>query len=79
MGAILQSLGRTIVAGLVILLIVLFAAGTVGTGFPADFPVIEDASLQKPVIGFGAAGPVTRTPVIFPAPVSISTPQPVPQ
>jgi pimeloyl-ACP methyl ester carboxylesterase len=41
------------------------AAGTVGTGFPAGFPVIEDASLQKPVIGFGAAGPVTRTPVIF--------------
>jgi len=41
------------------------AAGTVGTTFPADFPVIEDASLGKPVIGFGAAGPVTRTPVIF--------------
>jgi pimeloyl-ACP methyl ester carboxylesterase len=41
------------------------AAGTVGTSFPADFPVIEDASLQKPVIGFGAAGPVVRTPVIF--------------
>ena len=41
------------------------AAGTVGTSFPAGFPVIEDASLQKPVIGFGAAGPVTRTPVIF--------------
>lgn len=41
------------------------AAGTVGTSFPADFPVIEDASLGKPVIGFGAAGAVTRTPVIF--------------
>ena len=41
------------------------AAGTVGTTFPADFPVIEDASLGKPVIGFGAAGAVTRTPVIF--------------
>ena len=41
------------------------AAGTVGTTFPADFPVIEDATLQKPVIGFGAAGAVTRTPVIF--------------
>lgn len=41
------------------------AAGTVGTSFPPDFPVIEDASLQKPVIGFGAAGPVSRTPVIF--------------
>jgi pimeloyl-ACP methyl ester carboxylesterase len=41
------------------------AAGTVGTTLPADFPVIEDASLGKPVIGFGASGPVTRTPVIF--------------
>lgn len=41
------------------------AAGTVGTTFPEGFPVIEDASLAKPVIGFGAAGPVTRTPVIF--------------
>lgn len=41
------------------------AAGTVGTSFPADFPVIEDASLGQPVIGFGAAGVVTRTPVIL--------------
>jgi pimeloyl-ACP methyl ester carboxylesterase len=41
------------------------AAGTVGTSFPSDFPVIVDASLGVPVIGFGAAGAVTRTPVIF--------------
>lgn len=41
------------------------AAGTVGTSFPAGFPVIEDATLQKPVIGFGAAGPVSRVPVIL--------------
>lgn len=41
------------------------AAGTVGSTFPTGFPVIEDASLAKPVIGFGAAGAVTRTPVIF--------------
>jgi pimeloyl-ACP methyl ester carboxylesterase len=41
------------------------AAGTVGSTLPADFPVIEDASLRKPVIGFGAAGPVSRTPVVF--------------
>lgn len=41
------------------------AAGTVGTTFPAGFPVIEDASLGRPVIGFGAAGPVNRVPVIF--------------
>jgi pimeloyl-ACP methyl ester carboxylesterase len=41
------------------------AAGTVGTTLPADFPVIEDTSLHQPIIGFGAAGTVTRTPVIF--------------
>src|SRR4051794_10900870 len=41
------------------------AAGTVGTTFPADFPVIEDTSLARPVIGFGAAGAVTHVPVIF--------------
>jgi len=41
------------------------AAGTVGSTLPAGFPVIVDTSLGKPVIGFGAAGPVTRTPVIF--------------
>ena len=41
------------------------AGGTVGTTLPAGFPVIEDASLAKPVIGFGAAGRATRTPVIF--------------
>lgn len=41
------------------------AAGTVGTEFPTGFPAIEDASLARPVIGFGAAGPIQRTPVIF--------------
>ncbi|HEU5296347.1 MAG TPA: hypothetical protein VFU71_16330 [Burkholderiaceae bacterium] len=41
------------------------AAGTVGTTLPDGFPSIEDTSLHKPLIGFGAAGPVTRTPVIF--------------
>ncbi|MEO7853919.1 MAG: hypothetical protein ABIR94_16950, partial [Rubrivivax sp.] len=41
------------------------AGGTVGNTLPADFPVIEDTSLGKPVTGFGAAGPVSRTPVIF--------------
>jgi pimeloyl-ACP methyl ester carboxylesterase len=40
-------------------------AATVGTSFPAGFPTIVDASLGVPVIGFGAAGPVERTPVIF--------------
>lgn len=40
-------------------------ADTVGTSLPPDFPVIVDASLGVPVIGFGAQGPVTRTPVIL--------------
>jgi pimeloyl-ACP methyl ester carboxylesterase len=51
-------------------LVFAFAAGTsasasVGTSFPAGFPVIPDASLGTPVIGFGAAGPLQHTPVIF--------------
>lgn len=41
------------------------AGRAVGTSFPEDFPVIKDASLGVPVIGFGATGRVTRTPVIF--------------
>lgn len=41
------------------------ASGTVGTSFPSGFPVITDASLGTPVIGFGAAGRLRHTPVIF--------------
>jgi hypothetical protein len=41
------------------------STATVGTTFPAGFAVPTDASLGIPVIGFGAAGRVTRTPVIF--------------
>ena len=41
------------------------AGGTVGNTLPAGFPAIEDTSLHRPLIGFGAVGPVTRTPVIF--------------
>ena len=53
-------------AAALVFAVVVQAAGTVGNAFPVDFPVIEDASLTgKAVIGFGAAGPVTRTPVIF--------------
>jgi pimeloyl-ACP methyl ester carboxylesterase len=40
-------------------------AATVPTTFPPGFAVPTDASLGAPVIGFGAAGPVTRTPVIL--------------
>jgi hypothetical protein len=41
------------------------AAGVVGNTLPPGFPAIEDTSLAKPLIGFGAAGPVSRTPVIL--------------
>jgi pimeloyl-ACP methyl ester carboxylesterase len=41
------------------------AAGTVGTSFPTGFATPVDASLGVPVLGFGAAGAVTRTPVIL--------------
>jgi pimeloyl-ACP methyl ester carboxylesterase len=40
-------------------------AEQVGTTFPKRFPVILDASLGVPVLGFGGAGPAKRTPVIF--------------
>lgn len=41
------------------------ADGRVGSSFPADFPVLRDASLGTPLLGFGAAGAVRNTPVIF--------------
>ncbi|MEJ8859555.1 hypothetical protein WKW79_33685 [Variovorax robiniae] len=41
------------------------AAGIVGNTLPPGFPAIEDTSLARPLIGFGAAGPLARTPVIF--------------
>jgi pimeloyl-ACP methyl ester carboxylesterase len=41
------------------------ADGTVGTSLPPRFPTILDASLHTPLLGFGANGPVTRTPIIF--------------
>jgi pimeloyl-ACP methyl ester carboxylesterase len=41
-------------------------SNTVGTSFPAGFPVIVDATLGTPVLGFGSAeGPVAHTPVVF--------------
>ena len=57
-----------IAAGLTVVLVLMsrvIAGGTVGTALPPDFPVIIDVSLGVPGIGFGAAGPVQRTPVIF--------------
>lgn len=57
---------RTLLAALAAALIVAAPASAgVGTSFPPDFPAIADASLGIPVIGFGAAGTVARTPVIL--------------
>jgi pimeloyl-ACP methyl ester carboxylesterase len=61
---------RTLVALLASLLMAIVIAtpaqgATIGTNFPSGFPTIVDASLGVPVIGFGAAGPVEHTPVIF--------------
>jgi pimeloyl-ACP methyl ester carboxylesterase len=41
------------------------ANAATGTTFPSGFAVPTDASLGVPVLGFGAAGPLTRTPVIL--------------
>ena len=57
--------GVVIAALLGSLLFAVGASGTIGTSFPAGFPVITDASLGTPVLGFGAAGPLEHTPVIF--------------
>jgi pimeloyl-ACP methyl ester carboxylesterase len=57
MGGVVALLGALLLAGP--------ASAQVGTSFPAGFPVIVDASLGVPVLGFGAAGDVRRTPVVF--------------
>jgi pimeloyl-ACP methyl ester carboxylesterase len=41
------------------------AASAVGTSFPEGFQTPTDALLGVPVLGFGAAGPIHRTPVIL--------------
>jgi pimeloyl-ACP methyl ester carboxylesterase len=64
----IKTLTRRIVAAIGLGLAAAGAAhadGIVGTSLPAEFPVILDASLGKPVIGFGATGRASRTPVIF--------------
>jgi pimeloyl-ACP methyl ester carboxylesterase len=55
---------KAILAALVAAL-ALPGAARAATSFPAGFAVPTDASLGKPVLGFGGAGPVTRTPVIL--------------
>ena len=41
------------------------AQAAAGTSFPPGFAVPVDTSLGVPVLGFGGAGPVTRTPVVL--------------
>jgi pimeloyl-ACP methyl ester carboxylesterase len=55
---------KAILAALVAAL-ALPGAARAATSFPAGFAVPTDASLGTPVLGFGGAGPVTRTPVIL--------------
>jgi pimeloyl-ACP methyl ester carboxylesterase len=60
-----------VLAALAALAAALAAAGqagagpAVGTSFPAGFATPVDASLGVPVLGFGAAGALSRTPVIL--------------
>jgi pimeloyl-ACP methyl ester carboxylesterase len=62
-------MGKRLVAAVVIAATALVGVTTssagVGTSFPAGFAVPVDASLGSPVLGFGAAGPIARTPVIL--------------
>jgi pimeloyl-ACP methyl ester carboxylesterase len=61
---VLRSSLAALAAALAFVLAAPATAG-VGTSFPPGFPAIADASLGTPVLGFGAAGSVDRTPVIL--------------
>jgi pimeloyl-ACP methyl ester carboxylesterase len=57
---------RTLLAAAVAALVLAGAASAgTGTTFPPGFAAPTDASLGVPVLGFGGAGPVSRTPVIL--------------
>ncbi len=56
---------RLIVALAAALVLAVPAQAAVGTTFPSGFGVPVDSSLGVPVLGFGGAGAVTRTPVIL--------------
>jgi pimeloyl-ACP methyl ester carboxylesterase len=63
---VLRALAALIIAALVAVAPAGAKSKELGTTFPAGFPIILDASLGTPVIGFGSDdGPVARTPVIF--------------
>jgi pimeloyl-ACP methyl ester carboxylesterase len=60
-----RSLSLAVLAALVAAAGAAAEPAAVGTSFPPGFAVPVDASLGVPVLGFGAAGPVERMPVIF--------------
>jgi hypothetical protein len=59
----------SVVAAMLLLWLVVPGAAkeppTVGTTLPKGFPVVMNYYLGKPVLGFGAKGPLRRVPVIF--------------
>jgi pimeloyl-ACP methyl ester carboxylesterase len=60
-----MTIRRALGAVLLLVASAIPAWGQVGTTLPPDFPEIKDASLDVNVLGFGAAGRVRRTPVVF--------------
>jgi pimeloyl-ACP methyl ester carboxylesterase len=62
----LRALAPTVAVALVLAAPASAQSEQVGTSFPSGFPTIIDASLGKPVLGFGSnEGRVARTPVVF--------------
>jgi pimeloyl-ACP methyl ester carboxylesterase len=61
-----RALATAVAVALVIAVPAHAKVKNVGTSFPVGFPVIVDASLGTPVLGFGSGtGPVAHTPVVF--------------
>ena len=61
----MRSLLAAALCAAVALVLAAGAQAAAGTSFPPGFAAPVDASLGVPVIGFGGAGPVTRTPVVL--------------
>jgi pimeloyl-ACP methyl ester carboxylesterase len=61
----MRSLLAAVLCAAVALVSAAGAQAAAGTSFPPGFAVPVDTSLGVPVLGFGGAGPVTRTPVVL--------------